>query len=199
MARGVVPRAGDHVASRSDSPAPVDAEVSADARWLVRRVENGRFELLDPGAPVDQAPTATLSVAPTRDGGDVAPRAGEVWQIARDDRAFAFRGASGGVVAVATKPSIVRERFEVDLPVLGRQLTVQPVRPWWRRWQIEDRRGAVGTVERRGLWPQRHELRFPHPAAGSDELALVIGWLVALVCTDPPRGWRSASDRQRQR
>ena len=167
--------------------------MTADARWRVQRVENGRFELLDPAAGVDEPTIATLLVAPTRDRGEVRQATGEVWSVVRDARDFRFHAAPGRLLAVATKPSMIRERFDLDLAVLGRELSVQPVRPWWRRWRIADQRETVGTVERQRLPLGCHELRLPRATVAPDELSVVVGWLVALVSTDPPRGWRAAS------
>lgn len=199
MARRLVPRACDHLAACRDPSAAVDVEVTRDVPWRVQRVENGRFELSDGSAAADAPVTATLWVAPTRDRGEVTHASGEVWQVTRPDRTFRFAAASGGLLAVADKPSVIRERFELESSAFAWQLTVEPVRPWRRRWRVEDPDGTVGTVERRGYARQVHELRLPGGLAGSHELAVVIGWLVAAVCTDPPRGWRATSGQRRRR
>lgn len=172
--------------------------MTSDAPWLVQRVENGRFELLDPAATVDDPAIARLWVAPTRARGEITYATGEVWQVTRPERSFRFATASGTLIAVATKPSIVRERFELDLRLLGRKLTVEPARPWRRRWRIEEPHGTVGTVERRGRARQAHELRLPRVTAEPDDLVVVMGWLVAVVCTDPPSGWRAADPNRRR-
>ena len=173
--------------------------MTADARWLVQRVENGRFALLDPAAAAEEPAIARLSVSPTRDRGEVTHASGEVWRVVRDVRDFRFHAASGRLLAVATKPSVIRERFGLDLAALGGQLTVQPVRPWWRCWRIVDEHRMIGTVERRRRSLRAHELRLPRAGSATDELAAVVSWLVALVCTDPPRGWRSLSDTNGRR
>lgn len=165
-------------------------------RFVLRSLESGRVRLYRAESPEHDH---TLEVSPDRDGGWVVPRDGDGWQVAWQGRTLRFTRSTGGVVATAHKPSLFRERFELDgaaLPLVG-GIEVASTRRWWRRWRLTAPDGTrIGRVER-GRWPGRtHELVL-RGTGDPVELAAVVGWLVALVTTDPPSGLRRLGDRGR--
>ncbi len=163
---------------------------------MLRPVDHGRLRLYRCG---HERHTHTLEVSPTRERGRVVAGDEGGWEVTWRGRSLVFSSASGVVAATAHKPSVVRERFELAgpaLPVVG-AVAISPVRPWWRRWRLTAPDGAViGRVER-SRWPGRIHLLALSGVAEPTDLAAVVGWLVALVTTDPQSGFRRAGEHRR--
>jgi hypothetical protein len=128
--------------------------------------------------------------------------AGRVWTItdgaASDER----------VVATITKPSAIRERFELE--VAGDRCAIAPRGPIGRRrWVVAAGDEPVLEVTQGVVRRRWHDLRATgRPSAGGDRasnadvarapsLTLVVAFVLALVDTRPPtglRGLRGAND-----
>jgi hypothetical protein len=146
------------------------AIVVGPRRWSVRRPPTSRTWTVTAGAP----------------GGDdpAAPVEGDVPDPAPTDE----------VIATITKPSAIRERFEIRFPFGDEPLVIEPHGLIGRRrWAVGHHHAPTievvqGVVRRR--W---HELRPTDPEAapsgGAPEVSrLLVAFVVALVDTTPPTG-----------
>jgi hypothetical protein len=163
---------------------------------------------------------AGLEVAPSRDTGAIVvdgrrwsvrrPPTGRDWTVTvsaggspasntPDGGGSSGIGSAGDPVATITKPSAVRERFELALAV--ERFTIEPRGPIGRRRWVVTAAGVPMMEVTQGLVRRRwHELRSAGtPPERGDRLAtggigleppltLVVAFVVALVDTTPPTG-----------
>jgi hypothetical protein len=136
-----------------------------------------------------------LDVAPDRNGGAIVVE-DRRWSVQRppSSRRWTVTSASGPALATITKPSAIRERFE--LVVADEPVTIEPRGPIGRRrWSVA-RRGeptievVQGVVRRR--WHDLHAVGTASMLRGGvvEPLTCVVAFVVALVDTTPPSGLR---------
>ena len=196
-----------------DAPTDLDGGPAMSAGSLVvrPRLDNRHGHEL---VAADGHVLAGLEVAAGRDAGAIVvgtrqwsvrrPPASRVWTVTAGPRTGAGpaepaggdapeRSFDGEVVATITKPSAIRERFE--LTVGDDRLAIEPHGPVGRRRWVVSHRGeptievVQGVVRRR--W---HELRplddaDPAPVDGTPgRSTLILAFVVGLVDTTPPSG-----------
>jgi hypothetical protein len=128
---------------------------------------------------------SALDISTWRERGDLVVE-GEPYRIAREGLCsgdFRLESVGGGVLATATKPSILCRTFRVSSG--GRTLTLRPRSIWGRALVVREGDRDVGSITPRGVWTHRATAMLP------DDLPLPVQtfllWLAVLI-------WKRESD-----